>query len=301
MVDDLVVVADQVGERSASGRRPRLDAGRVCGRGVRSHPARGPPPTGSRLSMRGSSAGRQLVEAGERLGVAIGVELLDARHEAVGAEDPEEEGTAFRKRRRRCGRCRSSSTHEQRVGSQVEDVVKAVGDPIGELDQGAQLLRSASAPRWTRSPASGGRRSRRRGMRRGVRSGRRSQQRRDRARRRRGTIALGAVGEELGIALVQPDDGVAESVGGEVLAPPASSRASTSTSLMPPIWSAPSRTHPPFPACLISARPTPEAVAYRHNASESPRTSQGLNREPVPCGARRISERPSDRSASSRP
>ena len=35
--------------------------------------------------------GRQLVEAGERLGVAIGIEQLDARHEAIGSEDPEQE------------------------------------------------------------------------------------------------------------------------------------------------------------------------------------------------------------------
>ena len=41
----------------------------------------------------------------------------------------------------------------------------------------------------------------------------RSQHRRDRARRRRGAGALGAVGEQLGVALVQPDDGVAEAVG----------------------------------------------------------------------------------------
>ena len=48
-------------------------------------------------------------------------------------------------------------------------------------------------------------------------------QRRDRARRRRGAGARGAVGEELGVALVQPGDGVAEPVGGEDLAAPASS------------------------------------------------------------------------------
>ena len=46
--------------------------------------------------------------------------------------------------------------------------------------------------------------------------------RRDRARRRRGARALGAVGEELGVALVQAGDGVAQPVGGEDLGPPAS-------------------------------------------------------------------------------
>ena len=49
----------------------------------------------------------------------------------------------------------------------------------------------------------------------------RSQQRRDRARRRRGAGARGAVGEELGVALVQARDGVAEAVGGEDLGAPA--------------------------------------------------------------------------------
>ena len=46
---------------------------------------------------------------------------------------------------------------------------------------------------------------------------------RDRARRRRGAGALGAFGEQLGVALVEAGDGVAEAVGGEDLGPPASS------------------------------------------------------------------------------
>ena len=47
--------------------------------------------------------------------------------------------------------------------------------------------------------------------------------RRDRARRRRGAGARRALGEELGVALVQAGDGVAQPVGGEDLGPPAPS------------------------------------------------------------------------------
>ncbi len=47
--------------------------------------------------------------------------------------------------------------------------------------------------------------------------------RRDRARRRRRAGARGTVGEELGVALVQADDGVAQAIGREQLGPPATS------------------------------------------------------------------------------
>ena len=48
----------------------------------------------------------------------------------------------------------------------------------------------------------------------------RSQQRHDRACRRRGADARGAVGEELGVQLVQAGDGGAQLVDGEKLASP---------------------------------------------------------------------------------
>src|SRR5262249_45763962 len=41
-------------------------------------------------------------------------------------------------------------------------------------------------------------------------------------RRRRGAGAFRAIGEERGVALVEPDDGVAQVVAGEEFAPPAS-------------------------------------------------------------------------------
>src|SRR5215470_17663058 len=40
------------------------------------------------------------------------------------------------------------------------------------------------------------------------------------ARRRRGAGAFGAVGEDLGVALIEPGDGVTQPIGGEDLAPP---------------------------------------------------------------------------------
>src|SRR5947208_11750736 len=49
------------------------------------------PPRLSVCQSRFRRLGCQLVEAGERLVLTIGVEELDARHEAIGSEDPEEE------------------------------------------------------------------------------------------------------------------------------------------------------------------------------------------------------------------
>ncbi len=115
--------------------------------------------------------------------------------------------------------------HEQRVGSQAEDVVDANGDVVGDLEQGAEAcagrLRAPRADpiprvRWSTT------RWRARAPWRSDRGRTVPSMRRDRARRRRGAGARGAVGEELGVALVQPRDGVAQLVGGEDLGPPAS-------------------------------------------------------------------------------
>jgi hypothetical protein len=59
----------------------------------------------------------------------------------------------------------------------------------------------------------------RRGIAIGVRG---PEQRRERARRRRGTVARGAVGEELGIPLVQPGERSTQPVGRPLLGPPTS-------------------------------------------------------------------------------
>ena len=69
------LVGEQGGERvGVAGGDRGVDAGRVRGRGVRSHAALAPGGSGRRGRRR---LGRQLVEARERLGVALGVELLD--------------------------------------------------------------------------------------------------------------------------------------------------------------------------------------------------------------------------------
>jgi hypothetical protein len=90
VVDVLVLVGVERGERvGIAGDDRGHQPCRARGRGVRPHP--------TLASHRGSgrpgseSLGRQLVEADERLGVAVGVEELDARHEAIGLENPEHE------------------------------------------------------------------------------------------------------------------------------------------------------------------------------------------------------------------
>ena len=70
------------------------------------------------FSMRrlGRELGRELVEAGERLGVAVGVELLDASR---GRRRPktQKRGTASRRRRRSCDRCRNRQRTSNASGS----------------------------------------------------------------------------------------------------------------------------------------------------------------------------------------
>src|SRR5439155_11979853 len=91
MVHDLVALGEQGGKCVGVPRGNRdLEAGGVRARGVRAYSA---------FRSRGSCAcesrrrwlGGQLVEARERLDLALGVELLPARQEAVGSEDPEHE------------------------------------------------------------------------------------------------------------------------------------------------------------------------------------------------------------------
>ena len=115
-------------------------------------------------------------------------------------------------------------TQEVCVGSQIEHIVDAVGDVVGNLIDGAQHAQHSigSAHGFeAHGPVIGefdGRPDRP-----GVASKVvRAHVRRDRARRRRGAGAFGSVGEELGVALVESGDGVAQLVGGEVLGPPAS-------------------------------------------------------------------------------
>ena len=115
--------------------------------------------------------------------------------------------------------------HEERIGPQAEDVVLAHGDVVGDLEQRAAVLQQRFRPARGPGPQDPVVDDLDGGCERGGEAIEvdRSQHRRDRARRRRGAGARGAVGEEVGVALVQPDDGVAQPVGGEALDPPASS------------------------------------------------------------------------------
>ena len=197
---------------SVSGGDRGVEAGRLRGGDVRSHAA-----LGSRR------LGRQLVEACERLGLAVGVEPLHPRHEAIASKDEVRKVLPLEGAAAGASRAQVRPAQEERVGSQAEDIVDAVGDAVGNLEQAAHSAEYAfGSSRESEQPDGpvigelDGRRERR-GPAIGVV---RPEYRRDGTRRRRGASALGAVGEELGVALVEARDGVAEAIGGEDLEPP---------------------------------------------------------------------------------
>ena len=127
-----------------------LHARGVLGRGVRSHAAR--------RSLRTS---RQLVEARERLGVAVDVELLPAREQPVGSERPEHEQRPLEGAPAAADRAGVRPAHEQRVGTQVEDVFDValrVVDELAKRTRGPR--RTLRLHAGTRSPRCGGPRPR---------------------------------------------------------------------------------------------------------------------------------------------
>ena len=215
MVECLRIVGEQAGERVGVSRsHGRVQSGGVGGRGVRSHAA----PHGRRR------LGRQLVEARERLGLALGVEPLDPLQEAIRSGDPEDEEGSFVGPAAGTGSAKVSPAQEQRIRLQAEDLVVAQGGVLGELERGAVVLQQRLPP--VRGPGpqdpvvddlDAG--CERRCVAIDIE---RAQIGRDRARCRRRVGALGAVEEKLGVALVQAGDGVAQPVGGEDLGPPAS-------------------------------------------------------------------------------
>ena len=146
---------------------------------------------------------------------------LEARQEAVGSEDPEPEEMPLVAAAAGALDAEVRPAQEHGVGPDADDVVDAVGDALGNLEQASEPpphgFDSGQRPDTLRPMVEvldGG------GVRPGVGIGvERPQHRRDRARGRRGAGALGALGEQLGVALVQPHDGVGEAVGGEELAP----------------------------------------------------------------------------------
>src|SRR5262245_65214472 len=97
MVDDVAGIRKTGRDRvEVSGSDRRLDAGSVRGRGIRRHAAYGLlRRSGWRSESRGRRFGGQLVEAGERLGGAAGVEDLDPRQETVGADGTQSEARRF--------------------------------------------------------------------------------------------------------------------------------------------------------------------------------------------------------------
>src|SRR5439155_20277402 len=118
-----------------SGGGAGVDARGVLGRGVRSPPA---------LALLDSSGwwsrhschrrlGRQLVKAGERLVLAVGVEVFDARQQAIGSEDPEREELPLIGATAGAGGAKVSPAHEERISLQAEDFVVARGDGVGDL------------------------------------------------------------------------------------------------------------------------------------------------------------------------
>ena len=112
------------------------------------------------------------------------------------------------------------------VRLQAEDFVDPHGDRIGNLEQGAVVLQHRFRPARGPGPQDpvvngldGG--SKRHGD--VIKAERSPDSAADRTRRHRARRARGAVRKELGVALVQARDGVAQSVGGEHLGPPLSS------------------------------------------------------------------------------
>ncbi len=233
MVHGSVLVGDRVANASAS-RAANAASKRAAfavaafGRTRRSALLRGSGWRG--CGSRRRRLGRQLVEAGERLASrSASNNSMRVMRPSV-SEDPEQEERPLVGAAAGAVGAGVRPAHEERVGLQAEDVVDAHGDVVGELEQGAEVLQQRFRPARGPGPQrSGGRRPRWRARARWRSDrGRAVPHGRDRARRRRGAGALGAVGEELGVALVQAGDGVAEPVGGEDLGPPAPPCASTS-------------------------------------------------------------------------
>src|SRR5262249_52051369 len=89
VIEALHPVGVEGGDRvGVSGRDGGIDAGDGRRGSVLSDPA----PRrlrGAQWGCGGRRSARELVEAGERVGVAVAVELLGARYETVGSEDPQ--------------------------------------------------------------------------------------------------------------------------------------------------------------------------------------------------------------------
>jgi len=113
-----------------------IEARRVRGRGVRSHAALAPW-RGSRGGGRGPRRrrfGDQLGEAGERLGLATDVEVLDARDETISSEGPECHDKPLVRAAAGAVGAEVRPAHEECVRSQRKDVVEPQRGVVGDLD-----------------------------------------------------------------------------------------------------------------------------------------------------------------------
>ena len=100
----------------------------------------------------GGDTGRELVEARERLVVAVEVELLHVREAAVGPEGPEHEEAPLEGAAAGALGAEVRPADEERVRTKAEDVVDAGGDLVGGVEQRADPAPERSAPRATPRP-----------------------------------------------------------------------------------------------------------------------------------------------------
>ncbi len=158
------------------------------------------------------------VEAGERVGIAVGVEPFGAHQQTVGSELPQEDQRPLERSARRPSRAGGRSAHEQRVGAQTENVVIVLREVLGHLETGAHAPhdgpgalngRESEAPVVDEHDVGSEGVLRVDGL----------QERGDRSRGPVGASVLWPVALELGVSLVQAGDRIAEPVGEEVLAP----------------------------------------------------------------------------------
>ena len=115
MVLDFQLVGEQRGERIGVSRSDhRIGASRVRGRSVRAHAAA----DGAHRRL-----DDQLVEAGQRVGLAVGIEVLEARQKAIASEDPELEELPLEGAASSAVGAKERPPPEERIRLQAEDLV----------------------------------------------------------------------------------------------------------------------------------------------------------------------------------
>jgi hypothetical protein len=123
MIYDLDQFCVKSGERvGVAGSHHGIEAGRVCGQGVRVHAAA----DGARRHFGGSllrGSDGKLVEAGARLGLAIRVEEFPVGHEAVSSKEPEQDELALEGAAAGADGAEVRPPYEERIGTQVENVL----------------------------------------------------------------------------------------------------------------------------------------------------------------------------------